>query len=330
MKCLVLGATGIIGNHIVRELIAQGHDVTAASRGVTPSLNLDDLKIKRVYANLNDLDSLTKAFTDMDWVFQAAAYYPKTAFHKQQHLNLARKELENVLTALKQSNIKRLVYTSSLTTIGKSKNNEPATEKNYYDLYKHDPHPYFLVKYVSEEMIGEAVNKHKLPIVMVNPTGCFGPYELKPKKNCLIPQLIEKKVPVLVNNAMNVVDTSDVARGQILAAEKGHVGERYILGGHNTTLKEVVSEICRVAGVRGPLLSVPVTAGLALCYADEALSLFLKKSPNFPALALRFIQHGQHLSIAKAQTELGYTVSPMQLCYEKAIAWYKKIGYVNG
>jgi len=327
MKTLVIGATGIIGNHIVRELLEQGHEVIAASRGVTPSLNLEDLDIQRIKADITDVKSLEKAFKGIDWVFQAAAYYPGNSFQKAKHVKTALEGVRSVIQATKNSSIQRLVYTSSLTTIGRAKKGDLADEDLPYDLVGRDPHPYFLVKHLCEEELRYEADTKKCPIVIVNPTGCFGPYELKPKNMCLIPQLIERKVPAYVLNDINVVDTKDVAKGHILAAKKGRIGERYILGGHNMTMEMVIKEICELAGVKPPKLIVPIRLGLAACYVSETFDYVLKRSPRLPALGLRFAQYGQHMSIDKATEELGYKVQPMTACYERAIEWYKKIGY---
>ncbi len=327
MKTLVIGASGIIGNHIVRELLAQGHQVTALSRGQTSLANLEGLDVQKVKADINDRDSLIQAFQGIDWVFHAAAYYPQNTFQKKTHIKQALQGVRNIIAALKNSNVKRLVYTSSLSTIGRAGPGLLANEDLTYDLYGHDPHPYFLVKYLCEEEVKNSVHQKNLPIVIVNPTGCFGPYELKPKQLCLIPQLVEGKIPAYILNDINVVAVSDVAKGHILAAEKGRVGERYILGGHNMTTKTLIHDICEAASVKPPRIAAPLFLSLILGYLSESVAHLFKKLPSFPILGIRFIQYGQHYSIDKAQRELGYTVSPMRASYENAIEWYKKMGY---
>lgn len=327
MKCLVIGATGIIGNHIVRELLADGHDVFAFSRGQTPALNLEGLSVKRVTGDITDVNSLKKAFEGMDWVFQAAAYYPQNMFQKAHHVRVALSGVRNVIEASLKTKIKRLIYTSSLTTIGQTKRGILADETIPYDLVGYDPHPYFLVKHLSEEELRLACRQEGLPVVMVNPTGCFGPYELKPPHLCLVPQLVKRTIPAYVSNNINVVDTADVGRGHVLAALKGKIGERYILGGHNTTTAQVIDEICRLAGVRAPLIRVPISMAVSLCSVDEFLSYTFHKEPKLPILGVRFVQYGQHMSFAKAQNELGYQPRAMEDCYRKAIGWFRKIGY---
>lgn len=327
MKALVLGASGIIGNHIVRELIAQGYSVFAGSRGVTSKQNLLGLPVAQVKCDLLDFDSLKKAMSGMDVVFQAAAYYPGNTFQKEHHKDVALKGVCNIIKASLECRVKRLVYTSSLTTIGRARRGQLADESMAYDLTGKDPHPYFLVKHLSEMELLQAYEQTGLPVVIVNPTGCFGPYELKPKNMCLIPMLANRELPAYVQRRINVVDTADVARGHVLAAEKGQLGHRYILGAHNTTTKDVIHSICRVAGVKPPCMRVPLRLGLAACYADETYQYLRHKKPKTPILGLRFTQYGQHLSIEKAQQELGYQPQSMDECYGRALAWYQKIGY---
>lgn len=173
----------------------------------------------------------------------------------------------------------------------------------------------------------EAHQKSGLPVVIVNPTGCFGPYELKPKSNCLIPQLVSGEIPATPNRLINVVDTKDVAVGHVLAAQKGRLGKRYILGGHNTTSWDVVQKICAVAKVKPPRFEAPLPVGLFLCALTEVAARLTGSTPRLPILGLRFIEYGQHFDLSRAQNELGYQAGPMVPCYEKAIAWYKKIGY---
>jgi len=327
MNALVIGATGIIGNHVVRALLAKGIVVSALSRGKTPSRNLDDLDVKRITGDINDVETLHKAFKGHDWIFQAAAYYPQNTFQWKHHIAESGKGVQNVIQAALKAGVSRLIYTSSLTTIGMVKKGQLADESIGYNLVGRDPHPYFLVKYLAEANLKEAHAKLGLPVVIVNPTGCFGPYELKPSSLCLVPQLMNRQIPAYLSHAGNVVDVADVGRGHVLAAKKGRLGERYILGGHNIDFAEVAKDICRVGGVKAPRFRAPVALALALGTADEAFSYLCKKSPHFPVLGVRFVEFGQYFSIEKAQRELGYKAGPMEPCYERAIAWYKKIGY---
>jgi dihydroflavonol-4-reductase len=326
MKCLVLGATGIIGYHIVRELLERGHEVSALSRGIKPAVNLEGLDVRRITADLGDADALKGAFREQDWVFYAAGYYPGHAFGMEGHVRAASAQAQNVIEAALAAGIKKLIYTSSLTTIGKALDGKIADETCAYDLSGRDPHPYFRVKHVLEGMFSQAV-REGLSVVMVNPTGCFGPFELKDRNLCLIPQLKLGKIPGYVERPINVVDTADVARGHVLAAERGRTGERYILGAHNTTTGTMMREICDAIGAKPPHVKFPLPLALAVAYASEAVAVPFGSTPLIPVLGVRFIQYGRHLSSAKAERELGYKPGPMRPCFERALGWYQKIGY---
>lgn len=325
MKCLVIGGTGIIGNHIIRELLHQGHAVTTLSRGQTPAVNLKDLEVTTLHGDLNSEESLIKAFQGFDWIFNAASYYPANSFGMKQHVRLALKQIQNVITALRNTRPQRYVHTGSLTTIGMVPKGQLADESVAYNLFGKDPHPYFRLKYLVEEELKKAAQD--LPIVIVNPTGCFGPYELKTVSQCLIPQLKLRKIPAYFDSLINVVDTADVARGHISAAEKGEIGQRYILGGHNTTTKDLIHEICNVVDVKPPKLRIPISLAVGVATFNETLSLLFGLNPQLPLLGVRFAQYGQFISIDKAKRELDYQVHPMKPCFERAYEWYRQIGY---
>lgn len=328
MKALVIGATGIIGNHVVRALLDEGVEVRTFSRGVTSALNLERLDVERFRGDLGHPDSLSKAIRGCSWVFHTAAYYPTSTFDQKGHLKRAMEGIQSVLQAVSHYPIDRLVYTSSLTTIGRPKKlGQIADEACEYDLTHQPIHPYFKVKHFMEQEVLKRSQKD-IPAVVVNPTGCFGPFELKPPQLCLIPLLVSKKIPAYVQRPMNVVDAADVGRGHVLAAQKGRIGERYILGGHNVTTQWIIQQICRIADVSPPRFKVPLELALIPSYLSELVAYtILRRPPLLPILGLRFLQYGQHLSIAKAQNELDYKVSSMEPCFEKAIGWFRKIGY---
>ena len=343
MKALVIGATGIIGNHVVRSLLDEGIEIRAFSRGVTPSKNLEGLDIEPFWGDLNDLPSVMKAMKGCSWIFHTAPYYPTNTFQRGYHLKMAMAGLENVLKAAELNSIDRLVYTSSLTTIGAPRKvgairppspsglrrtgELPLLDESCAYHLKKPPHPYFEVKFQMEEEVKRRA-RQGLPAVIVNPSGCFGPYELKPVSLCLIPQLMNRKLPAFVDHEINVVDVADVGRGHVLAARKGKIGDRYILGGYNVTVSWMMKTICRLAGVPPPRLKIPLPLALTTAWVSEFLSFYIfKKPPFFPILGIRFVQYGYPLDISKATRELGYSTSPMEDCFARAINWFQKIGY---
>lgn len=328
MKALVIGGTGIIGNHVIRSLLAEGITVRAFSRGLTPSLNLAGLDVERCQGDLNDFDSLLSAMRGCDWIFHTAPYYPTTTFDLAGHIKNARAGMQKVIDACASLPITRLVYTSSLTTIGRADYfGELATEDCRYQPVKCPPHPYFQVKFIMEEMVRLAAHRG-LPAIIVNPTGCFGPFELKPPNLCLIPQLVNRTIPAYVDGLMNVVDVADVGRGHVLAAERGRVGMRYLLGGPNITVEQLIRKICLIARVEPPALKVPIALAVIPAWISEWIARYvLHTTPALPILGLRFIQHGQHFDLTRATSELGLKSSPIEPALERAIAWFRKIRY---
>lgn len=327
MKALVIGATGIIGSHVVRALLAEGIEVRAFSRGVKQALNLEGLDVERFKGDLNDPASLKEGAKGCAWVFHTAGYYPTHSFNLNDHLRKASTEIKRVLDAVEHPSLERFVFTSSLTTIGRPAYfGELADENCRYDLPK-PPHPYFAVKIVMEEEVKRRAMRG-YPAVIVNPTGCFGPYELKPIHLCLVPQLIRGKILAFVDGKLNAVDVADVGRGHVLAAQKGKIGERYILGGHDIFISDLLRTICRLGKCSPPKIRVPVKVAVAAAWASEFLSHYVFNSSSvLSVLGLKFVEYGQHFSLEKARNELGYTVSPLEPCLTRAIDWYRRIGY---
>ncbi len=325
MKALVIGGSGIIGNHVIRALLSEGIIVRSLTRGITPSKNLDDLNVETMRGDASDEDTLLIAMKGCDWVFHTAAYYPTHMFDRKGHVNSALNSIRTFISAVSKSALNKVVYTSSLTTIGMAKT--LADETVPYNLAAKLPHPYFEVKYLMEDEIKKAALIKQLPITIVNPTGCFGPYELKPKNLCIIPQLVNQKMPAFVDHCINVVDAADVAKGHVESAKRGKNGDRVVLGGHNTTVFELITTICKVAKVKPPRFQVPLSIGLIPCFLSECIGYMTNTPPMLPILGLRFIQYGQKFDLSKQTQSLGVIPSPMEPCFERAINWYKKIGY---
>lgn len=326
MKALVIGATGIIGNHVVRSLLKRGIHVRGLQRGVTPAANLKGLDIELVKGDATVASDLAGALKGCDWLFHTAPYYPMHTFQMQQHCDKGLAGIQTLIDVLKKNPVERFVYTSSLTTIGKStKANKLADETCAYDLLGQDPHPYFRVKYVMEEAVKKSANRTQA--VIVNPTGCVGPFELKPANLCLVPQVVNRKIPAMVERPINLVDVADVGEGQVLAALKGRVGERYILGGFNTSTSWYIEAIARLSSVGAPKIKLPLGVALVPSYLSELIAYLRGTIPALPILGLRFTQYGQHLSSEKAQTELGYNPEPIEPAIRRAIEWFRQVGY---
>jgi len=326
-KAIVLGATGFIGSHVARALVEEGLDVRALTRSSKPSLALEGLKVERVTGDLNDLNSLKRAFQGCDYLFHVAGYYPIYSNHFDRQENLALAQMENVLAAAESVHFKRIVYTSSLSTIGREPSGKPSTEETAYET-RHFTGLYYQIKFLQEAAALTAADQG-LPVVMVNPTGVFGDYDVKPTSGALVIAIAKKQLPFLFDAKCNVVDARDVAKGQIAAMKKGKVGRRYILGSHNTTSWEMARTIARIAKVRPPYARLPLAIGEIAAHASEFVGrLFRQDKPLIPLVGIDFLKYGMHYDTSRAKSELGFMSRPIEETFERALAWFKKHRYI--
>lgn len=328
MKAIVLGATGFIGSHVVRALLKEGIDVRILRRSKSPLKALEGLKMEETIGDLSNVKSLKKAFKGCGALFHVAGYYPLVSWDGDKQKELAFRQMQNVIEAVSEtSSLERVVYTSSMSTIGKAKRGL-AHEDTPYDTHRFKG-LYYEIKYELEMQIFEAV-AHGLPFVIVNPTGVFGDYDVKPTSGNLVVQIAKGRLPFIFDAKMNAVDVRDAASAHVAAMKKGKVGERYILGGHNTTLWAVSHLIARLAGARPPMARLPLVLGRWASFASECAShyLFHQDRTLVPRVGIDFLQYGMHYDTRKAQRKLGLKATPLQQTFERALGWFKKEGYV--
>jgi dihydroflavonol-4-reductase len=235
--------------------------------------------------------------------------------------------MRNVLEAAGKAKIPKIVYTSSMSTIGRAKNGL-SNEDSPYDPKKFKG-LYYEIKHQTEEE-ALAATKEGLPLVVVNPTGVFGDYDVKPTSGAMVVAIASRKLPVLFDAKMNAVDVRDVARGQIAAMKQGKIGRRYILGAHNTTVWELARLIARIAGVRPPLLKLPLFLGEAAAFGSEVLGRYLlrQEKPLIPRVGIDFLKYGMHYDTTRAQSELGFKTRPLEETFERAIQWFRRHNYL--
>ncbi len=326
MKALVIGATGFIGSHIARALVAEGIDVRITRRSASPTLALEGLKYEMMAADLDDLASLRKAMKGCQTLFHSAGYYPLYSFDRAQQKKIATTQMRNVLQAAEDTNIQKIVYTSSMSRIGKNRNG-PSNEETLYDP-RHFTGLYYQIKDALEELAIQAAGDG-LPITIVNPTGVFGDYDIKPTSGALVVAVARGKLPFIIDAPMNTVDVRDVAQGQLAAMKVGKVGRRYLLGGDNTTVAELTKLIARLARVRPPLFKIPLPVAAIAAYASEYLGkLFHQEKPLLPLVGIDFLRYGDHYDTTRAKTELGFRTTPLEATLERAIRWFRQHHYV--
>jgi dihydroflavonol-4-reductase len=326
MIALVLGSTGCIGNNLVRACLARGWQVRAFRRATSQTWMLDGLDVEHVIGDLGDPASLVAAMRGCDLVFHAAAYYPQHSLAPQASLRQAVREMRSILACAARANVGRFIYTSSLTTIGPA--GEPDRLADERDLYLPGStgSAYFETKWAMEAEAWRAVAEG-LPVVIVNPTAVFGPWDVKPTTGEILLNVARGRLPIWLDVDVNAVDVRDVATGQILAAERGRVGQRYVLGGENLALRDALQITATEAGVAPPRWRVSKGLVTGLVQIGEAVGRLPLVKP-LPLEHLKTLGEWRAISIAKAQDELGYGHRPFLDTVRTTLAWFRTHGYL--
>jgi len=325
-KALILGSTGCIGTNTVRAALAAGWQVRAFHRPASDTWMLEGLDVEHATGDLADPGSLLAAMRGCDVVIHSAAYYPLHSLDMAGSLRQAAGQMRAVLNAVAEAGVGRLVYTSSLTTVGPA--SEPgrlADERDYY-LPGSTGSAYFEAKWTMEAEAWRAVARG-LPVVIVNPTAVFGPWDVKPTTGEILVNVARGRLPVWLDLDVNVVDARDVGRGQVLAAERGRVGQRYILGGENVALQEALAAAAREAGVAPPRWRASVALVRRLVASGEALGRLPLVRP-LPLEHFKTLSEWRALNTAKAREELGLDTRPFVETVRDTLAWFREHGYL--
>jgi dihydroflavonol-4-reductase len=324
---LVLGSTGCIGNNVLRASLDAGWTVRAFHRASSKIWMLDGLGVEHATGDLNDPSSMIAAMHGCDVVFHAAAYYPLHSLNMAASLSKAVREVRNVLRASAEAGVGRLVYTSSLTTVGPpSEANRLADERDFY-LPGSTNSAYFESKWAMEAEVWRAAAEGR-PVVIVNPTAVFGPWDVKPTTGEILLNVAQGRLPVWLDLKVNVIDARDVGRGHVLAAERGRTGQRYILGGENYALREALIVAAREAGVRPPRWKVSLGLVKSLVKAGEALGRLPLVRP-LPLEHFKTLSEWRALNVDKARRELGLETRPLVDTVHDTLAWFRQYGYLR-
>jgi len=326
MRALVTGGTGFIGSSIVRALLRAGYEVRVLIRNGSDTRNLDGLEIEHVIGDITDPMSLARAMRGCSHVFHAAALYSfwVTIPGLIERVNV--QGTRNVLRAALEAGIERVVYTSSVAALAVPEDGTPVDELTPIDPGKIIG-AYKRSKYAAEQVALEYVAKG-LPVIIVNPSFPVGPRDIKPTPTGqTIVDFLNHRLPAYVDTGMNVVDVDDVARGHVLAAEKGRIGERYILGGKNMTMGELLALLSKITGIRAPRMRMPYQPLLALSYLNAGWCRMTKTTPRMTPDTIRMSRHYMYYNPAKAIDELGLPQTEPQVALAKAVDWYVENGY---
>lgn len=328
MTTLVTGATGFVGSHVARQLVATGDTVRLLVRASSRLDILEGLPAERVQGDLRDVASLDRAMQGVRRVFHVAADYRLWTRHPEELYASNVQGTRSLLAAAHRAGVERIVYTSTVATIAVSREGDLPNEETKTGLGEMIGH-YKRSKFLAEQ---EAVNAASagVPVVIVNPTAPVGPGDWKPTPTGrIILDFMNGKMPAYVDTGLNVVAVEDVAAGHLLAAEKGRVGERYILGGRNLTLKEILGALAALTGRSAPRVRLPHAIALAAGYADEWWSRLAGREPRIPVDGVKMSKHRMFVESDKAERELGYHAGPIERALERAVRWYESHGYIT-
>lgn len=328
MRALVLGGNGFVGANVVRALLKHDFAVRAMRRPASDTRSLREIEkdIEIVQGDLRDPASLSQALAGCQVLFHCAGYLPVSSQNTEAQVTEGFQQMRNVLTTAKKSQVEKIVYTSAFTTIG------PAQEKgrfaNEADPYTPSPrdHVYYQVKYAMEEAAMRAAYQEGLPVVVLNPTGCFGPYDTRPVSGNLFILYKRWHFPFYPPGVVNIVDVRDVAEAHVAAVEKGRVGDRYLLGHVNLSGRGLAQLACRVMKTFGPVIPAPFPLLYAFAYFSEAS--VRNKPGRFPLLASEFVaqfRHGFPLNTNRAVQVLGIPQSPIEQAMWDHIQWMRRV-----
>jgi dihydroflavonol-4-reductase len=327
MKKLVTGATGFIGSAIARELVRDGGDVRVLIRKTSNTRNIDGLDVERVFGDIRDGDSMKKALQGCDTLYFTAAYFAHWAPDPRMLYDVNVGGTKASLQAALDAGIEKVVYTSTNNAIAAS-GPVPANEEKAFNYWESGDH-YSMSKYVAENEARIFVTRG-LPVVMVNPTLVIGTNDIKPTPSGqMIIDTVKQKMPGYIDGGINIIDVEDVARGHILAAKKGRVGERYLFGNRNISVHDYLHLIAKIAGVKPPAIKLPYQAALALGHIFEVTASITKQPPMVTASEVRIAKMTEWYDCSKAANELGLPQTPIEITIQKAIGWFKENGYLG-
>lgn len=327
MKAFVTGATGFLGSHVARVLADQGADLRLLIRSSSNLKNLEGLKTDTATGDLRDAASLEKAISGCDTVFHVAADYRLWVRDPNEMYRSNVTGTRALLEAARKKGVQRVVYTSSVATIGFRTDGRPADEDSPVSLADMIGH-YKRSKFMAEQVAMEA-GRSGMHVVTVNPTTPIGEQDVKPTPTGrIVVDFLKRKFPAYVETGLNLVDVRECARGHVAALEKGRTGERYILGGEDLTLKQILDKLGQITGLPSPKIKLPYLFAFAAGIVDEAVTgLLLRREPRATVDTVRMGKKKMFASSAKAQRELGWKIVPVDDALRRGVEWFRANGY---
>ena len=330
MKALVTGATGFVGSAVARALLGAGHAARVLVRASSDRRNLEGLAADVVVGDLTDTASLKAACAGCDALFHVAADYRLWTRDPQAMMTSNVGGTRNILRAAMDAGVSRIVYTSSVATLGVRADGQPADERTPATLDDMIG-PYKRSKFLAEEAVREMVAGEGAPVVIVNPSAPIGPRDIKPTPTGrMIVEAAAGRMPAYVDTGLNVVHVDDVAAGHLAAFERGGIGERYILGGENLTLHQILVAVAAATGGRRPLFRVPHGVILPIAFLAEAWTRWTGGDEPFATVdGVRMARKKMFFTCDKAIRQLGYAPRPAVQALSDAIRWFRENGYLG-
>ncbi len=326
MLAFVTGATGFVGSHVACALADNGADLRLLVRPNSNLKNIQDLKADLFTGDLRDPASLEKGIAGCEVIFHVAADYRLWVRDPEEMYRANVEGTRAILEAARKNNIRRVVYTSSVATMGFTRDsvadeNSPVSLANMIGPYKRS-------KFMAEQVAIEAAHSG-LDVVIVNPSTPVGERDIKPTPSGrIVVDFLKRKFPAYVDTGLNLVDVNESARGHLAALEKGRSGERYILGGENLTLKQILDKLAALTGLPSPTIRVPYIVALATGVVDEVVTgRILGREPRATIDAVRMGRKKMFVSSAKAERALGWKIVPVDDALRRAVDWFCGNGY---
>ena len=328
-KALVTGATGFVGAAVARALLAEGWHVRALVRGGSDCRNVATLEVEQVVGDLTDAASLERACDGCEAAFHVAADYRLWAPQPQVLYETNVDGTGNLLDAAQRAGVRRVVYTSSVATVGIPADGTPGREETAVSLADMIGH-YKRSKFLAEER-ARAAAARGVPVVIVNPSTPIGPGDVKPTPTGqIVLDAARGRTPAYVDTGLNIAHVDDVAAGHLLAFHHGRIGERYILGGEDMTLRQILTLIAQLVGRSPPRIRLPHAAVLPVAHVAELYARLTGRPTRVTVEGVRMARKRMFFSSEKAQRELGYRSRPASQAFSDALRWFREQGYLEG
>lgn len=327
MKTLITGANGFIGSAVMRHCLEAGHEVRVFVRPGSDRKNLEGYPVDVFEGDLQDITSLENAVKDCNTVFHVAADYRLWIPDPDNMYKTNVTGTRDLMLTSAKAGVEKIVYTSSVAVLGLNSDGTPANEESPMTIGDMIGH-YKRSKYLAEKEVSKLVDENGLPAIIVNPSTPLGPGDIRPTPTGnIIVDTLNNRMPAYVDTGLNIVHVDDVAKGHLLALEKGKIGERYILGGENLSLQIILGIICALTDKKPPSIKLPHNLILPIAWCMERWAEFSKKEPRATVDEIRMSKKLMYFSSDKARRELGYQTRPAKEAIKDAIEWFVINGY---